>query len=157
MTIVHFSIPNGDLSGPAVGYIAVATYHREQGGSGISHVEIGPEVDYALVDGETTIDLAPNTSANAWQISERVIGGITRLVSVPDVGGTVEYDGLPSIDGRTLLPVAEPTPAWYEAIEDMVTSEDFHRIQAVTQAEKDAIDASPPPDYDTTIYFVIEG
>jgi hypothetical protein len=119
MTSVHFYVPNGDLSGPAAGYIAVATYHREQGGSGTSYVDIGPTVDYQLVDGEVTIDLEPNTEANAWQISERVIGGITRLISVPDSPTVVEYSSLPSLDGRTLPPSGEPEAAWWIALEEV--------------------------------------
>jgi hypothetical protein len=119
MTSVHFYVPNGDLSGPAAGYIAVAMYHREQGGSGTSYVDIGPTVDYQLVDGEVTIDLEPNTEANAWQISERVIGGITRLISVPDSPTVVEYSSLPSLDGRTLPPSGEPEAAWWIALEEV--------------------------------------
>lgn len=68
----------------------------------------GPEAAESTVD----VVLAPGY----WQADERVEGGTTRVVLVPESAGVVDYGDLVEIDPATLEPVAEPEAAWYVAL-----------------------------------------
>lgn len=72
------------------------------------------------LDGKSTKTvLIDHTSAGwAWLVTEKVPGGkFERYLQVPEVGTVVNYTDLVEVDKSTLEPEAEPTAAWWSALD----------------------------------------
>lgn len=68
--------------------------------------------------GATLADVDPTGTDWVWRIEEATAGGrVTRYVAVPDSPTALDYGDLVDVDPATLDPAAEPTAAWWAALE----------------------------------------
>lgn len=74
-----------------------------------------------LTDGVAVVDVAPTGVDWCWEVTEKVPGGTTRYVAVPDVD-EIAYTDLIDVDPATLDPAATPVAAWWAVAESMVVS-----------------------------------
>lgn len=86
------------------------------------------EID-AATDAQVEVD--PTDSTWVWQVQERVPGGTTRFVQVPDVAGPIDYADLVDVDPATLDPEAPFGPVWAAELADH-------------EARLDVLESAPP-------------
>ena len=120
MSKVHVSLRREDgtpTRAPISGAIRFAPSKRRTAGA---DVILPAGFDAQLVDGEVVVELAATGPDWCWTVYEPTIKGAIRNVLVPDVpdsSGVLEYSALPDIDPSTLEPTAEPSAAWWAALE----------------------------------------
>src|SRR5689334_18154561 len=87
-----------------------------------------PTARQISVNGVTTADLEVTAADWCWKFEERVNGGTTRYCSIT-AGATVNYNDLPDVDPKTLLPSPGNLAGWDASL-------------AAAQAARDAAAAS---------------
>ena len=122
LVTITLTVPDGqvdDPEAPAVGYqqwMPVGPGARRRAESPAREVLPAPfRVD--LLPGVTTVEVAPTSASWVWLVREYVDGAGTsaRAIAVPDQP-TIDYRDCPQVDTRTLVPLAEPPAAVWEAL-----------------------------------------
>lgn len=74
------------------------------------------------VDGDATVTLAPTGPGWCWRVTHRPSLGRSwsEYVLVPDSDDVVEFMDLVRVDPESLEPDADPDPAWWGAVDEMI-------------------------------------
>lgn len=68
------------------------------------------------VENTVDVEIQPTGASWVWKVEERIGGGTTRYVAVPDSLTPINYEDLVEVDPTTLAPVPEPAVAtWLDA------------------------------------------
>lgn len=119
MTLVSIEVKVPEIAGlgPASGALRWTPTKRHLAGDSV----VMPKGFTAeLVNGEAAIEVEPSTAEWAWRVDEAIPGtqSQSRFVAVPDLA-QVDYTTLIQVDPATLVPSAEPEPAWYAYVDTL--------------------------------------
>ncbi len=145
MTLVKIKV-----SVPAVAGLATAvgalrwtpTKRREAGDTVVVPAGFAPE----LIDGAVNVEAAPTTADWVWRVDEQIPGvsSSTRFFAVPNLA-EVNYTDLIEVDPATLVPTADPDPAWYAYVDTLAaqaTTASASAVASKTAAESAATSAT---------------
>lgn|GEM_PF-1460656 len=128
MTTVRIDLRDPSLTGPDVPVTGVVdwtpTRRRRVEGDDGPHVTL-PTGRRARIDGAAvTVDVDPTGPHWCWRVDERVPGGTTRWVAVPEAGGVVPYADLVDVDPGTLDPLDPPPPSVVDVLAQAAQARD---------------------------------
>lgn len=116
MTLVIIDLGKPDVEGVVPDDTRVGLQPTRRRNSGAT-VVLPKSFSVVPVGGVAVVELAATGPDWCWRISEYAgQDGIVRHVAVPDVP-EVTYTDLVDVDPATLEPTAEPTAAWWAALE----------------------------------------
>ncbi|GEA79924.1 phage upper tail fiber protein [Cellulomonas uda] len=127
---------------PAVGYLEWSPTARRVVGEGAdAHVTLPSAQRVPLAGAPVEVKVAATTAAWCWRVQERVSGGKTRYVAVPDTTDVLAYAELVDVDPTTLVPLDPVPPSATAVLEDASAARD-QAVAAAATATNSAEDAS---------------
>lgn len=126
MTLVRmsFAVPNAaGAPSPASGSLRFTPTARRIITGAPDTVVLPASFTVELVNGAADVTLEPTTAAWVWKVDEHLTGATARTIYVQvPAAAEADYTDLTPIDPATLLPTAEPEPAWVAMANSTVTS-----------------------------------